>query len=376
MQLKHFLVVCSVLIVLFHLPVSTAALPVLNLDRTTYTPFDKIGIALTDSSLNKDTEAIDVVQVSVSGPTRYEKITLYENDIDTGVFQKELRLTPDPSKYIGDIQARRDDGITISYRVDADSVITKTALIQYHEATISFDRSSYQIEDSGIVRVTDRDASFKPDVMDIVVVKIWSDTDTNGLKLELRELGTHSGIFEESLFFTSTDVTSGNRLRVSDGDSITVSFVDNTLPEPAKLSSNGIVTLETKTLVATASLGEDIPPTQRASFGEPTLLNSFGESVSQVFTGEQLLVQSEVTNKQSKRQPFTYIVQVSDSEGIVVSLSWVSSELPPNESLKVAQSWLPSDAGNYSIEIFLWESLTNPNAISPTIMKNIEVLQN
>ena len=89
MQLKHFLVVCSILIVLLYLPISTAALPVLNLDRTTYTPFDKIGITLTDSSLNKDTEAIDVVQVSVSGPTRYEKITLYETDIDTGVFQKE-----------------------------------------------------------------------------------------------------------------------------------------------------------------------------------------------------------------------------------------------------------------------------------------------
>ena len=105
------------------------------------------------------------------------------------------------------------------------------------------------------------------------------------------------------------------------------------------------------------------------------LLNSFGETVSQVFTGEQLLIQSELTNSQTKKQQFTYIVQVADSEGITVSLSWVTSELPPKESLRVAQSWLPSAPGNYSIKIFVWESLTNPTALSPARMKNIDVLK-
>ncbi len=355
-------------------PVFTTAAPVLKLDRTTYTPFDKMVITLTDSSLNTNSEKTETLQVTVSGPARTDQITLRETDKNTGMFQKEIRLTPDPSRYPGDMQVQRDDGITVSYRVDAANVITETAFIEYNEATVSFDKPSYQLTDEAKVSVTDRDASINPEVPDIVNVKIWSNTDTNGLTLALRETG-NDGVFEQGLLFTLTDASSGNRLKVSDGDTVSMSYVDNTLPTPSALSADGIHTIESKTPVATSIFGKSIPSTQRASAAEPSLVNSFGENVSQIVTGEQLLIQSEVTNAQNKKQPFAYIVQVKDSQGITVSLSWVTSELPPNESLKVAQSWLPSTAGRYSIEIFVWESLTNPTALSPTRAKNIEVLK-
>lgn len=357
------------------IPAFTTAAPVLKLDRTTYTPFDKMVIILTDSSLNTNSEKIETLQVTVSGPARTDQITLRETDKNTGMFQKEIRLTPDPSKYPGDMQVRRDDGITVSYRVDAANVITETAFIEYNEATVSFDKPSYQLTDEAKVSVTDRDASINPEVPDIVNVKIWSNTDANGLTFALRETSKDNGVFEQGLLFTLTDPSSGNRLKVSDGDTVSMSYVDNTLPTPSALSADGIHTLESKTAAATSIFGKSIPSTQRVPTAEPSLVNSFGENVSQIVTGEQLLIQSEVTNAQNKKQPFAYIVQVKDPQGITVSLSWVTSELPPNESLKVAQSWLPSTAGRYSIEIFVWESLTNPTALSPTRAKNIEVLK-
>jgi len=375
MLLKHLFAVFSILMMLLLLPNFTTSTPVLKLDRSAYTPFDKVIISLTDSSLDTDSETIESIQVTISGAIRSEKFTLRETGPNTGMFQKEIRLTPDPSRYIGDIQVQRDEVITISYRVDEKNVITETVFIQYHEATASFDKSSYLITDSARITVVDRDKSTNPDAPNVINVKIWSDTDTRGLKLVLREADRNNGIFEESLLFTLTDVSSGNRLKASDGDTVSISYVDDTLPEPAKLSTNGITTLETKTVIATAIFGKYVPSTQRAPAAEPMLLNSFGETVSQVFTGEQLLIQSELTNSQTKKQPFTYIVQVADSEGITVSLSWVTSELPPKESLRVAQSWLPSAPGNYSIKIFVWESLTNPTALSPARMKNIDVLK-
>jgi hypothetical protein len=378
MQSRYLLATFSVLVIsllLLQLSNFAMAAPVLKLDRSVYTPFDRMVITLTDSSLNTDSRVVETVQVTVSGPATSERVTLRETESSSGVFRADIRFTPDPSRYLGDMQVRRDDGITVSYRADAENVLTETAFIEYHEATASFDKASYQITDTAMIRVTDRDAGINPDTPDVVSVKIWSDTDTIGLTMALRETDRNTGVFEESLLFTTMDVSSGNRLKVSDGDTVSMSYLDNTLPAPANLSADGIYTLETKTVVATTIFGKFIPSTQRAPAAEPVLVNSFGEKVSQVFTGEQLLIQSEVTNSQSKKQPFAYIVQVKDSEGITVSLSWVTSELPPGESLKVAQSWLPSTPGNYSIEIFVWESLTNPTALSPTRTVSVQVIR-
>jgi len=357
-----------------NIPIAAAA-PTLTLDRSNYTPFERMIITLTDSSSNSDSDAIDTVQVTVAGAASTEKISLQETGYNTGVFSEDIKLSPDLSKFPGDMQVRRDDGITVSFRVDADNIITQTVFIVYHEGVASFDKSSYQITDEARVRVTDRDANINPDTFDTIDVKIWSSTDTNGLTLKLRETDKSSGIFEEHLLFTLKDASSGNRLKVSDGDMISVRYTDNTLPQPAKLGADGILTLDVKDVVATSIFGKQIPPTQRAPASEPVLLNSFGESVTQVFTGEQVLIQSEVANKQDKKQPFTYIVQVKDSSGITMSLSWVISELPASDSLNVAQSWLPTVAGQYTVEIFVWESLQNPTALSPSRVKNVQVFQ-
>jgi len=105
------------------------------------------------------------------------------------------------------------------------------------------------------------------------------------------------------------------------------------------------------------------------------LVDSFGQTVTQVSIGEQVLIQSEVVNTQNRKQPFVYIVQVKDSNGVTVSLSWLTAELPPNDSLKVSQSWLPLTAVQYTIEIFVWESIDKPTALSPIRVKNVQVLK-
>lgn len=372
MQAKY-LAIFFISLLTLHIPL-VEGVPVLKLDRATCTPFEKLIITLTDPSLNINSEVIESVHVTISGSAQSDRITLRETGPDTGIFQTEVKLTPDRTRYHGDVQVRRGDALTISYRVDTDTVITQTVQIQYHEATVSFDKSSYEITDIAMIRVTDRDANINPGFPDTVTVKIWSDTDNNGLTLSLRETGSNTGFFEESLLFTLTDPTSGNRLRVSDRDTISISYVDNTLPSPAKLSADGVTTLETKTVTATSLFGKHIPPTLRTTTAEPKLLNSLGEAVIHVRTGEQLMIQSEITNTQTKKQPFAYIVQVKDVKGITVSLSWITSELPPNESLRVAQSWLPLTPGNYTIEIFVWESLTSPMPLSASNITDIQIL--
>ena len=68
------------------------------------------------------------------------------------------------------------------------------------------------------------------------------------------------------------------------------------------------------------------------------------------------------------------LTKVVDDEGVTVSLSWVTGELPPEDSFKAAQSWMPDAQGAFSIEIFVWESIDSPNTISPVRTTSIDIL--
>lgn len=368
----HSVILVLILMSVIHLHQDADAAATLKFDKPSYTPFEKATLTLTDSSQNKDSEKIESVDVPITGSSSSQKITLKETAASTGVFAEQIRLSPDLSKFPGDIEVKRDDGLTASYRIDNDNIILESVLIEYHEGTASFDKSSYTLSDEARVIVNDLDAGRNPDAPDSVEVKMWSDTDPNGVIVSLRE--TSSGIFEERFLFTLEGTSQGNRLRVSDGDTISVRYIDNTLPAPAQLSSDGVITSESKNIVATSVFGKQVPPTQRAPASDPTLMNAFGETLTQVTTGEQVLIQSQVVNMQNRKQPFAYIVQVKDSDGLTVSLSWITAVLAPNDSLKVSQSWLPLTAGQYTIEVFVWESTDNPIALSPVKSLNVQVL--
>jgi len=374
MQVKY-LIAASLILVSMSSLTNMVSAATLAFDKSDYTPFDRVTVTLTDSSHNKKSEFIDNVQITVGGISSSQKLMLFETGANTGVFKADVRLSPDLSKFPGDMQVRRDDGITASFRIDADNVITETASIAYHEGVASFDKNSYSITDEAKITIRDRDASRNPDGPDTILVKIKSDTDPNGLTINIREVDNNSGIFEERLFFTVEDISSGNRLKVSEGDTISVRYTDNTLPDPAKLSGDGVITLDVKDVIATSAFGKQVPPLERAQASQPVLVDANGVSITQTFTGQQVIIQSEVLNSQSKKQPFVYIVQVKDSNDVTVSLSWIAAELPANDSLKVTQSWLPLDSGGYRVEIFVWESIDKPNALSPSRLMNVQVLQ-
>lgn len=112
-----------------------------------------------------------------------------------------------------------------------------------------------------------------------------------------------------------------------------------------------------------------------APASEPVLVDVFSSPINRVVVNDQILVQSEITNKQDKRQPFVYVVQVKNSEGITVSLSWMKSELLVSEKLKAAQLWTPDTPGKYDIEIFVWGSIEGQTVLSPSKKILVEVAE-
>ncbi|MGH9876868.1 MAG: hypothetical protein ACRD5H_04465, partial [Nitrososphaerales archaeon] len=269
MRVKYIFTASFILLVSMFTLTNMVSAATLAFDKSDYTPFDRVTITLTDSSHNKKSEFVDNVQITVGGISSSQKLMLFETGANTGVFKADIRLSPDLSKFAGDMQVRRDDRITASFRIDADNVITETAAIEYHEGVASFDKNSYSITDEAKITVRDRDASRNPDGPDTLLVKIKSDTDPAGLTINMREVDNNSGTFEERLFLTIDDISSGNRLKVSEGDTISVRYTDNTLPDPAKLSGDGVITLDVKDIIATSVFGKQVPPLERAQASQP-----------------------------------------------------------------------------------------------------------
>jgi len=79
---------------------------------------------------------------------------------------------------------------------------------------------------------------------------------------------------------------------------------------------------------------------------------------------KQVQITSDVTNGQDKTQPFAYLVQIQNQDGVVVSLSWLTGSLDPGQSLNPSQSWTPTSPGTYTAQIFVWAGINNPDALS------------
>ena len=90
--------------------------------------------------------------------------------------------------------------------------------------------------------------------------------------------------------------------------------------------------------------------------------------------GKQVQITTDVTNGQDRDQPFAYIVQIQNQDGVVYSLSWITGTLDAGQSLSPSQSWLPTTPGTYTAQIFVWTSVNNPDALSPTLTMKITVL--
>jgi len=84
----------------------------------------------------------------------------------------------------------------------------------------------------------------------------------------------------------------------------------------------------------------------------------------QTKVNKQVQITSDVTNGQDRTQPFAYLVQIQNQDGVVVSLSWISGSLDPGQSLNPSQSWVPMSPGTYTAQIFVWAGINNPDALS------------
>ena len=361
-----------------------------ELDQNVYTWTDKVFITVVASDYNFDSNIVDEIGTDDKGEitirTRADEVQyrLAETGPDTGVFTGELVLTGDKDALDeggpqgtsseglagptdGLIKTRTSDGISISFDYsDSEAPLVASALIRWNVGEVQWLEASYAATGSGVVRIIDPDMNINPDAVDSLDVVAYSETFIGGIELTVTETQEASGIFEGTVEFDPESASDGHRLQVTEGDIITATYDDMTLPKP----NNG----DTLEISATTLIGSIVPPLERAPASNPAIVDAFGNSIASVSVDQQVLITADLTSGQDREQDFAYLVQIQNEDEVTIQLSWSAGTLGAGDTFSQSQSWTPSETGSYTATIFVWESVNNPTALSPQLLITIDVV--
>jgi hypothetical protein len=367
-----------------------------ELDQKVYSWTDKVYVTVVAPDHNFDGDLVDEIGNTDLDPIKIstrgfdlDNYKLVETGTDTGIFTGEVILTGFKHDADGDsttgadgvdtnprtsgngptdgfLESDDDDGITVSFEFSEDETVVGSALIRWNIGEVQWLEASYPATGTGVVRVIDPDMNLDPEAVDNFDVDVWSDSDAGGIDLTVTETNEATGIFEGTVFFTVTDESSGHRLRVAEGDTVTAEYEDNTLPDP-------YTTADELDITATSLIGTVVPPLERAPIATCRVVDAFGNSLSSVSVDQQVQITCDVSNGQDREQPFAYLVQIQDANGVTVQLAWITGSLSPGQSFSPALSWIPQQAGAFDATTFVWESVDNPTALSPPVTTPITV---
>ena len=370
----------------------------IQFDKKVFSWTDRVYITIYAPDFNFDPNNIDTI-----GETQDDKVTvcttghcipykLSETGSDTGIFSGYVTLTGDPTvkgssgidgqgmnpsgemstcnptcgPRDGFLPSTGNDGVSISFEYTRNQVVTGSALIRWSNGAVSWLQPNYPANGQAVLQITDPDMNINPDAIDKFDTNVWSDSDSSGTTITMTETDKNSGIFQGTVYFTTNLTSSGNRLHVSDGDTVTGEYIDRTLPPPYSPSSQ-------VRLLATTIIGTNLPPLERVPASNPRILDSMSNVLNKVTVNQQIQIVSDLTNKNNNNQPFAYLVQIQDYNGITLSLSWITGSLSPNQNISLSQSWTPKTTGTYNAQIFVWRGVTDPNALSSPLNLQIPV---
>ncbi len=349
----------------------------IELDQKVYTWTDKVYITIVAPDHNFDADQVDEIggqdaDYPINIKTQEAEIEGYklvETGADTGIFSGELiltgvehddldRETKDSSGYgptDGQLAAEDSDGLAVVFENSDGDIVRASAIIQWNVGEVEWLEASYPALGSGIVRVIDPDMNLNPEAVDNFDVNVWSDSDVGGISLTVTETNAATGIFEGTVFFDDSSISSGHRLNVEEGDTVVAEYDDVTSP------------IEDETSVsATTLIGTIVPPLERAPINNLRAVDTFDNSIGAASVGQQVVITADLSNGQDRDQKFIFLIQVQDENGVTVSLNWVLGTLAAGQSFSPGASWTPTEAGTYDVTAFVWESIDNPTALSPT----------
>lgn len=379
----------------------------LNFNKTTYTWTDKILITLSAPDFNFDRNVIDEIgndsfnpiKISTRGHT-LDHYKLVETGPNTGIFVGEITLTgfchdadadsttgtkahnskcntgddtnprTEPLQNGGPtngfLESNNDDGLTVSFEYTENQTVLGSAPIRWNIGKVQWSEPNYIASEAGIVRVIDPDMNLNPEAIDNFNIDVWSDSDAGGIDLTVTETGEMTGVFEGIVFFTTTNESSGSRLLVTQGDTITAEYEDNTLPNPYAVADQLNVS-------NVSTIGTTLHPIQTIYVDNTRISDKSGHTLNHVSVNQSIQIATDLKNNTFKDQPFVYLVQIKNSDDVIVHLAWITGSLSSGQTLSPALSWTPQSFDTYEVTVFVWESIENPVSLATSSSFGISV---
>ena len=119
-------------------------------------------------------------------------------------------------------------------------------------------------------------------------------------------------------------------------------------------------------------------PNALGAFGDitltsPKMVNTFGQELTSMQVGQQIGVESTLTNHAKSEQKFTYVVQVLNKDGGAVFLGRFSASLLSNQSFTVSEVWVPNNPGQYTVQVLVWDSLATAIPLTNVLETQVTV---
>lgn len=364
----------------------------IRLDKKVYSWTDKVRITIIAPDLVRDYSKVESIgnasdqQVFIStSKGSLPFYTLQETGNGTGIFtgsiiltgfmgyevtdsihkKNELGITSGVGPDNGLLECTSDDRITVKITTPK-KIVSASSQIRWNIGEIMWLQGSYPAIGIGEIRLVDPDLNLYPNSIDKFNIRVWSDTDKNGIKIAMIETGESTGIFKGQVFFTVNESNSP-KLRVSEGDTVIAEYKDKTLPPPYTIKDE-------LTIHATTAIGALSLPMERISITSAIITDVYGNELAEVSTGQTVMVTVGLKNISNKQQSFAYILQIQDDKSNDISLSSISGLLSSGQSLTPSLSWIPTKPGEYKVTIFIWESIDNPEALSPSVTLTINAI--
>lgn len=351
-------------------------------DKPVYSWTDKIIVSVHAPSWNSNPNQIDSIGQSESHPIKISSgenflkpYRLTETSSNSGIFSGEIILTGFLHDVDGDgifdtnpktfgngptngfLESDNDDSITISFEFADGVVLTESFPISWNYGTIKFLQDVFHTNDSVQINVIDSDLNLNPEIIDTVILEIFSDSDNGGIQVVAMETSERSGNFIATINL-STNTSSGNRLYAIPGDTIIAKYTDHTLPKPFSKS-------DSQNIETSAIVDYSISPINRIQTSPISLSDGFGNPITSLLSETQIQIVGKIENQINYDQEFIYFFQIKNPDNSIISLSWIQGKLSSNQILDISQSWIPKNSGNYVLETYVWNSLNELIPLSP-----------
>jgi hypothetical protein len=381
----------------FNVALATAAGGI-QVSPTLVGPATEITVLITDLDLDDDSDSTDKYDTPdpqsddffVSFSSSRNEVDEGSPDIEetgpnTGVFMFTLELITDEEACqdddLGDAKFKADssgtdatigacpgDLIAIKYDDEhtangGSDTVSEVVEVKSYDPEFKADKDSYTVGDRVTISISDPDANRKSDVADSLTdIRVTSDSDRVGEEFSAIETGRDTGVFKLS-FGTASGSQSGS-VSVKNGDDITVRYTDDF---PADFEEQE----EDKDFEFSVPVGGVAGG--KAAVSPPEPQDVTGKKLTQINSGQQVVLTTNVVNQGANSQPFVALVEVRDSSDVTVYLAWQTGTLNPNGQTNVGLSWTPDQAGNYQVRTFVISSLAKPDILSPVASTPITV---